>query len=163
VVKSTDCSYEGPEFKSQQLTTICKEIRRPLLSFLKTATVYLHRIINLWARASRGSEFNSQQPHDGSQPFAQLQCTHIHKITKSLKKKNKRIVDTAISPVTNLSIFCFIFLSMIFFSPVWICPLSHFISPPMHSLTVHRQMQGGARPALTSQFCHGEEVKEEML
>jgi hypothetical protein len=35
------------------------------------------------AGASRGPEFNSQQPHDGSQPSAQLQCTHIHKINKS--------------------------------------------------------------------------------
>jgi hypothetical protein len=44
--------------------------------------------------SSRGHEFNSQQPHGGSQPFVmgsdapfwrvwrQLQCTHIHKISK---------------------------------------------------------------------------------
>jgi len=46
----------------------------------------------------RGPEFNSQQPHGGSQPsvmgsdalfwciWRQLQCTHIHKINNSLKK-----------------------------------------------------------------------------
>jgi hypothetical protein len=37
--------------------------------------------------SSRGPEFNSQQPHGGSQPSVmgselQLQCTHIHKIIK---------------------------------------------------------------------------------
>jgi hypothetical protein len=41
VVKSTDCSSEGPEFKSQQ-----PSIRRPLLVYLKTATVYLYIKIN---------------------------------------------------------------------------------------------------------------------
>jgi len=53
--------------------------------------------------SSRGSEFNSQQPHGGSQPsvmgssvlfwcvWRQLQwCTHINKINKSLKKKPTR-------------------------------------------------------------------------
>jgi hypothetical protein len=40
--------------------------------------------------ASRGPKFNSQQPHEGSQPFVQLQCTHIHKVNKSLKKKKKK-------------------------------------------------------------------------
>ena len=47
---------------------------------------------------SRGPEFNSQQPHGGSQPcvmrsdalfwcvWRQQQCTHIHKINNSLKK-----------------------------------------------------------------------------
>jgi hypothetical protein len=49
--------------------------------------------------SSRGHEFNSQQPHDGSQLSAmgffwcvwrQWWCTHIHKIiNKSLKKKEK--------------------------------------------------------------------------
>ena len=28
---------------------------------------------------SKGPEFNSQQPHDGTQPSVQLQCTHIDK------------------------------------------------------------------------------------
>ena len=59
VVKSVDCSSEGPEFKSQQphgrvqisattwwLTTICNEIWCPLLEYLRIATVYLH--INKW-------------------------------------------------------------------------------------------------------------------
>jgi hypothetical protein len=40
------------------------------------------------AGASRGPEFNSQQRHDGSQPSVQLQCTHLHKINKQIKKKN---------------------------------------------------------------------------
>jgi hypothetical protein len=31
---------------------------------------------------SRGPKFNSQQPHEGSQPSVQLQCTHIYKINK---------------------------------------------------------------------------------
>jgi hypothetical protein len=45
-----------------------------------------------WLRAmtgfSRGPEFNSQQPHGGSQSSVMgpdallLQCTHIHKINK---------------------------------------------------------------------------------
>ena len=51
--------------------------------------------------SSRGPEFNSQQPHGGSQPsvmgsdalfwcvWRQRQCTHIHKINKLLKKKRK--------------------------------------------------------------------------
>jgi hypothetical protein len=45
--------------------------------------------------SSRGPEFNSQQPHGGSQPFVmgsdalfwgirrQLPCTHIHRVNKS--------------------------------------------------------------------------------
>jgi hypothetical protein len=33
--------------------------------------------------SSKGPEFKSQQPHGGSQPSVQLQCTHIHKINKS--------------------------------------------------------------------------------
>jgi hypothetical protein len=49
--------------------------------------------------SSKGPEFNSQQPHGGSQPFVngsdalfwcvwkQLQCTHINKI--NLKKKKR--------------------------------------------------------------------------
>jgi hypothetical protein len=55
----------------------------------------------LAAYSSRGPEFSSQQPHGGSQPsvmrssvlfccvWRQLQCTQIHKINKSLKKKKK--------------------------------------------------------------------------
>jgi hypothetical protein len=51
--------------------------------------------------SSEGPEFNSQQPHGGSQPSVigsnalfccirrQRQCTHIYKINKSLKKKRK--------------------------------------------------------------------------
>jgi len=44
--------------------------------------------------SSRGPEFNSQQPHGGSQPsvmgirsgvWRQWQCTHIHEINKSFK------------------------------------------------------------------------------
>ena len=49
------------------------------------------------AGASRGPEFNSQQPQDGSQPFVQLQCTHIHKINKSRKKKNVCSLSTVLS------------------------------------------------------------------
>ena len=49
--------------------------------------------------SSRGPEFNSQQPHGGSQPsvmgadalfwcvWRQLQCTHIHEINKIFKNK----------------------------------------------------------------------------
>jgi hypothetical protein len=51
--------------------------------------------------SSRGPEFNSQQPHGGSQPsimgsdalflgvWRQLQCTHIPKINKYIFKKKK--------------------------------------------------------------------------
>ena len=39
------------------------------------------------AGASRGPEFNFQQPYDGSEPSVQLQHAHIHKI--NLKKKMK--------------------------------------------------------------------------
>ena len=50
VVKSTDCSSRGPEFKipatTWWLTTISNEIWCPLLVCLKTAIVYLHRTIN---------------------------------------------------------------------------------------------------------------------
>ena len=43
------------------------------------------------AVVSKGPEFNSQQPHDGSHPSVLLQCTHIHKINKYiLKKQNKK-------------------------------------------------------------------------
>jgi hypothetical protein len=74
---------------------------------LKSATVYLFIIINKYlghseqgqpkraglTGANRGPKFNSQQPHEVSQPSVQLQCTHIHKINKSLKNyfiKNKQ-------------------------------------------------------------------------
>jgi hypothetical protein len=62
--------------------------------------------------SSRGPEFSSQQPHGGSQPsvmgsdalfwcvWRQLQCSHIHKINKSFKKKKKAL--GAIYSVTNL-------------------------------------------------------------
>ena len=45
--KSTDCSSDGPEFKSQQPhdATTHNEIWHPLLVYLKTATVYLFIII----------------------------------------------------------------------------------------------------------------------
>jgi hypothetical protein len=51
----------------------------------------------------RGPEFNSYQPHGGSQPsvmgsdalfwcvWRQRQCAHIHKINKSFKKRNMRL------------------------------------------------------------------------
>jgi hypothetical protein len=39
----------------------------------------------------KGPEFKSQQPHGGSQPSVQLQCTHIHKINKSLKKEKRKL------------------------------------------------------------------------
>jgi hypothetical protein len=54
------------------------------------------------AALSRGPEFNSQQPHGGSKPsvmgsdalfwcvWGQLQCIHINKISKSLKKKERK-------------------------------------------------------------------------
>jgi hypothetical protein len=49
VVKSTDCSSEGPEFKSQQphggFTTILNKIWCPILECLKTATVYSYKYI----------------------------------------------------------------------------------------------------------------------
>jgi hypothetical protein len=38
-------------------------------------------------------KFNSQQPHEGSQPSVQLECTHIHKINRSLKKKDRTTQD----------------------------------------------------------------------
>jgi hypothetical protein len=41
----------------------------------------------LAAYFSGGPEFNSQQPHGGSQ---QLQCTHINEINKSLKKNTQK-------------------------------------------------------------------------
>jgi hypothetical protein len=48
-IKSTDCSSEGPEFKSQQphggSQPSVMRSDLPLLGCLKTATVYLH-IIN---------------------------------------------------------------------------------------------------------------------
>ncbi|EDM01797.1 rCG30256 [Rattus norvegicus] len=42
VVKSTDCSSRGPEFKSQQPRGVSQPsvIRCPILVYLKTATVY---------------------------------------------------------------------------------------------------------------------------
>jgi hypothetical protein len=49
VVKSTDCSSEGPEFKSQQPHSGSQpSVIRSVTLFwcLKTATVYLHTIIN---------------------------------------------------------------------------------------------------------------------
>jgi hypothetical protein len=45
------------------------------------------------SRADRGAEvlkFNSQQPHEGSHPSVELQCTYIHKINRSKKKKKKK-------------------------------------------------------------------------
>ena len=47
VVKSTDCSFRGPEFKSHQphggSSTICNGIRCHLLVYLKTLTVLMHK------------------------------------------------------------------------------------------------------------------------
>jgi hypothetical protein len=75
-------------------TTTCNEIWSLLLALLKTASVYL-LIINkslVWSesgtekvgpnRASRDPKFNSQQPHEGSQPSVQLHYTQIHKVNK---------------------------------------------------------------------------------
>jgi hypothetical protein len=47
VVKSADCSSEGPEFKSQQphggsQPSVTKSDALFLLEYLRTATVYLH-------------------------------------------------------------------------------------------------------------------------
>jgi len=54
---------------------------------------------------TRGPESNSQQPHGGSQPptvksdalfwcvWRELQCTHIHKINKSLKQNKKKEME----------------------------------------------------------------------
>jgi hypothetical protein len=36
--------------------------------------------------STEGPKFKSEQPHGGSQPSVQLQCSHIHKINKSFKK-----------------------------------------------------------------------------
>ena len=55
---------------------------------LKTATVYLSIIINKSLGLSKQGrleqaevlKFNSQQPHEGSQPSVQLQYAHIDKI-----------------------------------------------------------------------------------
>ena len=96
--KSTDCSSEGFEFKSQQPhgDSQLLVIRwHPFLACLKTATVYLFILINKslgqseqglskrgrleWAEILK---FNSQQPHENSQPSVQLRCAHIHKINK---------------------------------------------------------------------------------
>jgi hypothetical protein len=43
---------------------------------------------------SRGpKKFNSRQPHEGSHPSVQLQCTHIHEVNnnKNLLKKRMHI------------------------------------------------------------------------
>jgi hypothetical protein len=100
VVKSTGCSYKGPEFKLQQphggSQPPVMRSDAPFWCCLKTATVYLGIIINKSLGqseqgqpelagpigVSRGPKFNTQQPHEGSQPSVQLQCTHIHKINK---------------------------------------------------------------------------------
>jgi hypothetical protein len=42
------------------------------------------------AGLSEASNLHSQQPHDGSQPSVQLQCTHTHKINLKKKKKKKK-------------------------------------------------------------------------
>ena len=49
---------------------------------------------------SRGPEFNSQQPYDGSQTSVQavqLQCTHIHKINKSFFKNGASTILRALN------------------------------------------------------------------
>jgi hypothetical protein len=63
VVKSTDCSSRGPEFKSQQPYGGSQpSVTRPdsLLWCLKTATVYLHIInkINLFLKKGVNSWFS---------------------------------------------------------------------------------------------------------
>lgn len=78
--------------------------------------------------------------------------------TKLLRDKNKRIVDTAVSPVTNVNIFHFIFFSTMFLTGLVTCWISFHRRQPVLQST--RQMQGGARSALTSRFCQGEEVSE---
>jgi hypothetical protein len=80
VGKSTDCSSEGPEFKSQQpvtwwLITTRNEIRCPLLVCLKSATVYLFIIIN---KSLRERERERENIHDigfGRKTRCE-ECTH---------------------------------------------------------------------------------------
>ena len=73
---------------------------------LKIATVCLIIIINTslgqreqglreWGRLEQAEiqKFNSQQPREGSQPSVQIQCTHIHKINKSLKNVNSKLSE----------------------------------------------------------------------
>jgi hypothetical protein len=71
------------------LTTTRNEIWRPLLVCLKSVSGYLCIIIKCLGQSeadqSEQRSFlkilnNSQQPHEGSQPSVQLQCTHKHKI-----------------------------------------------------------------------------------
>jgi hypothetical protein len=94
--KSTDCSSECPEFKSQQTHDGSQPpIMRSDGLFccsLKTATVYLFIIVNIslglskrgrpegvgLTEVSRSPKFNSQQTHESSQPSVQLQRIHIH-------------------------------------------------------------------------------------
>jgi hypothetical protein len=69
--------------------------------------------------SSRGPEFNSQQPYDGSQPsvmrsdalfwcaWRQRECTHIHKINKSFKKRRSWAGNKLVGGVVCL--FCFVF------------------------------------------------------
>jgi hypothetical protein len=61
--------------------------------------------VNSTDYSSRGPEFNSQQPHGGSQPsimrsdalfwcvWRQLQCTHIQKINKSFLKNSTNVME----------------------------------------------------------------------
>ena len=73
VVKSSDCSSERPEFKSQQphggsQPPVMRSDARPILECLKTAIVYLHIIINKslgwseWGQVRRAQE--SRGPND---------------------------------------------------------------------------------------------------
>jgi hypothetical protein len=43
---------------------------------------------------SRGPKFNSQQPHEGSQPSVQPQCTHIHKKKRKRSKETHTVIET---------------------------------------------------------------------
>jgi hypothetical protein len=104
--KRSDCSSEGPEFKSQQphggSHTTHNEIWCPLLVHLKSATVYLCIIINKSLVRSEQGLSESEQglsesgvgqtgasrgpknsiPNNHRKAYNQLQCTHIHKINK---------------------------------------------------------------------------------
>jgi hypothetical protein len=65
-------------------------IKNKIQTSLKHLIIYYFIIIDVgWRDGSvdkstdcspEGLEFKSQQPHEGSQPSIQLQCTHIHKI-----------------------------------------------------------------------------------
>jgi hypothetical protein len=93
--KGTDCSSEGPEFKSQQIhgdsqplvvrfdAPFCPLMSEVSYSVLTYNNKYLGKSKQelsewSWPKQAEVLKSNPQQSHEGSEPSVQVQCTQIY-------------------------------------------------------------------------------------